>query len=99
MRGLSTPLRLCKNSERRCRRTVSKGRADQTIPIILRCPKAFTEWRMLNARIDSAASAFTALNPLGPDTRAARAPTVEIAATADRLQSGLCRPTASGPEA
>ena len=55
--------RLCRNSRRRQRRFSPKGRTDQPIPIIFRCPNAFTAWRTLNARTDRAASALTALNP------------------------------------
>ena len=44
------------------RRSGPRGRTDQATPVIFQCPKAFMAWRRLNARIDRAASAFTALN-------------------------------------
>ena len=56
--------RLCQNSGRSGR--VRAKRDDDTSQhgVIVAAPKALIAWRMLKARIESAASAFTALSPL-----------------------------------
>jgi hypothetical protein len=55
--------RLCKNEAGQAP-TAANAKRSPRLGMIAVAPKAFTAWRMLKARIESAASAFTALSPL-----------------------------------